>query len=109
MVVLVTGATGLLGPYVVKSLIAHHQKVRCLIHTPGKERLFNDRSIEIRYGDVVDKDSLIDASYGVDAVVHLANYNPSGHHQQKFGSIPDYTLVGTANLIEVFKNQQKKR
>ena len=106
MVVLVTGATGLLGPYVVKSLIAHHQKVRCLIHTPGKERLFNDRSIEIRYGDILDKDSLIEASYGVDTVVHLANYNPSGHHQQKFGSIPDYNLEGTANLVEVFKNQQ---
>ena len=77
-----------------------------MIHTPGKERLFNDRSIEIRYGDILDKDSLMEASYGVDSVVHLANYNPFGHHQQQSDSIPDYNLVGTANLIEVFKNQQ---
>ena len=105
MVVLVTGATGLLGPYVVKSLIAYHQKVRCLIHTPGKERLFNDRSIEIRYGDILDKDSLMEASYGVDTVVHLANHNSFSKGQPQFDGIADHNLLGTANLIDIIKNQ----
>jgi len=50
MVVLVTGATGFLGPYVVERLISYRQTVRCLIHTPGTERTFKDSSIEIRYG-----------------------------------------------------------
>ena len=105
MVVLVTGATGFLGPYVVERLISSHQPVRCLIHTPGTERTFKDSSIEIRYGDMLDIDALVEASYGVDKVIHLADHHSYQLSKQTSNYMPDPNLVGTSNLIEICHNQ----
>ena len=71
MLVLVTGATGFVGRRVVQELQAHHYDVRCLVHTPGRERLFPDRSVEVHYGSIFDRAALTEAFYHVDAVVHL--------------------------------------
>ena len=71
MLVLVTGATGFVGRRVVAELLEHHHQVRCYVHTPGRERLFDNRSVEVRYGGVSDPDALAEAFHGVEAVVHL--------------------------------------
>ena len=71
MLVMVTGATGFLGRRVVRELLARRHQVRCLIHVPGRERLFNHHEVELHYGNVLDTDSLAAAFYNVEAVVHL--------------------------------------
>ena len=71
MLVLVTGATGFLGRCVVRELQEHHQRVRCLVHTPGSERLFPDRSVEVHYGSVTDPAALAGSMYDVEVVIHL--------------------------------------
>jgi uncharacterized protein YbjT (DUF2867 family) len=71
MLVLVTGATGFVGRRLVQELQAHHHNVRCLVHTPGRERLFSDRSVEVHYGSIFDPAALTEAFYHVDAVIHL--------------------------------------
>ena len=71
MLVLVTGATGFLGKRVVRDLIARRHDVRCLIHSPGKERMFDHRTVEVHYGSVTDPDALRQAFHDVQAVVHL--------------------------------------
>ena len=105
MVVLITGATGSLGPYVVERLISYRQTIRCLIHTPGTERIFKDSSIEIRYGDMLDIDALIEASYGVDKVVHLADYQSHRFSRQTSNYASDPNIVGTSNLLEICRKQ----
>ncbi len=71
MLVLLTGATGFLGRRVVRELMARRHQVRCLIHSPGKERIFDHRSVEIQYGSVLEPDALKQAFYDVQSVVHL--------------------------------------
>lgn len=71
MLVLVTGATGFLGRRVVLALLKRHHQVRCLVHTPGRERVFPPRTVDIQYGDILDPDAVAAAFNGVDAVVHL--------------------------------------
>ena len=71
MLILVTGSTGFLGRRVVQRLLEHHHRVRCLVHTPGGERVFEDRSLDIYYGSVTDLEALSEAFQGVDAVIHL--------------------------------------
>ena len=71
MLVLVTGATGFLGRRVVRELLERGHGVRCLVHTPGKERMFSHREVEVQYGSIRDPVSLSNAFYDVDAVVHL--------------------------------------
>ena len=71
MVVLVTGATGFIGRLVVQGLLDHQHPVRCLVHTPGRERVFAPGSVDVHYGNVSDPAALSSAMLGVESVIHL--------------------------------------
>lgn len=71
MTVLVTGATGFLGRRVVAKLLEHNYPVRCLVHSPGRERIFAPGTVDVYYGDISDVNALNSACIGVQQVVHL--------------------------------------
>ena len=96
MLVLVTGATGFLGRQVVSELLTHHHQVRCLVHSPGKERLLDQWNVDVHYGSVLDADSIAQAMYGVQSVVHLV-----GIIRPRRGDTFDRVhRIGTANVAE---------
>jgi nucleoside-diphosphate-sugar epimerase len=64
--VLVTGAAGLLGRYVVRELIGHGYSVR------GFDRHKSDAEIEWHVGDVAQPEAVRRAMAGVDTVLHIA-------------------------------------
>ena len=64
--VLVTGAAGLLGRFVVRELLAHGYAVRGLDRRPG------EADIEWHVGDVTDPAVVGKAMTGADAVLHIA-------------------------------------
>ncbi len=99
MLVLVTGATGFLGRRVVSELLAHHHQVRCLVHSPGRERLLDPWNVDVHYGSVLDVDSVSQAMYDVQAVVHLV-----GTIRPRRGATFDRMhRQGTANVAEAAK------
>jgi NADH dehydrogenase len=68
---LLTGATGLLGHAVVRRLTARGIPVRCLVRDPrrlGPERV----RVQLAIGDLADPASWRNALRGVDTVIHLA-------------------------------------
>src|SRR4051812_46108232 len=70
-VLLLTGATGLLGQAVVRKLTARGIPVRCLVRDPrrlGAQRV----RVQLAIGDLADPASWRNALRGIDAVVHLA-------------------------------------
>jgi NADH dehydrogenase len=70
-VLLLTGATGLLGAAVLRRLTAAGTPVRCLVRDP--RRLGADRvRVQLAIGDLADPASYRNALRGVDTVVHLA-------------------------------------
>jgi NADH dehydrogenase len=71
MTVLVTGATGFIGPHVAHALRAREMPVRALVRTPGRATRLTSWGVEPATGDVTDPASLRAACEGVDAVVHL--------------------------------------
>lgn len=96
MVVLVTGATGFLGRRVVHELLEHNYEVRCLVHSPGRERIFPPRSVDVQYGSVTDPNALASAFQGVDRVVHLVGIIRQG----KGATFNQINHLGTANVVE---------
>lgn len=70
MKVLVTGATGFLGEYVVEQLRARGDEVRGFCRTPS-ERLAK-LGVETALGDITDRAAVVNACRGMDAVIHTA-------------------------------------
>ncbi len=94
MTVLVTGATGFIGPYVVHALRARETPVRALVRKPAHATRLASWGVELVPGDVTDPASLRAACEGVDTVVHLVAIIR--------GRLADFERVmtgGTRNLV----------
>ncbi len=85
--VLVTGANGTVGRFVVAELIAAEHRVRALLH---HNKASIPPGVEIVEGDISSDQDLVSAVKGVDAVIHCAT-NPSRHRH--------VDLKGTQKLV----------
>lgn len=92
--VLVTGAAGLLGRFVVDELLAHGFTVRGLDRRPG------DRPIEWRVGDVTDPRAAREAVADMDAVLHIAAvpniWSGDGQTIMRVNALGTYTILDAA-------------
>jgi uncharacterized protein YbjT (DUF2867 family) len=94
-VLLLTGATGLVGSALLPRLIASGRPVRCLVRDPrrlGAERV----RVQLALGDLSDPPSFRNALRGVDTVVHLA----AAIRDQPGGSIEELNAVATWRMVQ---------
>jgi uncharacterized protein YbjT (DUF2867 family) len=94
-VLLLTGATGLVGSALLPRLTASGRSVRCLVRDPrrlGPERV----RVQIALGDLSDPASFRNALRGVDTVVHLA----AAIRDQPGGSIEETNAVATWRMVQ---------
>ncbi|MGH2918755.1 MAG: NAD(P)H-binding protein [Solirubrobacteraceae bacterium] len=92
---LLTGATGLVGSALLQRLTAAGQPVRCLVRDP--RRLGSDRvRVQIALGDLADPPSFRNALRGVRTVVHLA----ASIRDQPAGSIEELNGIATWRMVE---------
>lgn len=69
---LVTGATGLVGSYIVERVLADGWSVRALVRDPHAATWLGDLGAELARGDLADHESLLAAMGGCDTVFHCA-------------------------------------
>jgi nucleoside-diphosphate-sugar epimerase len=67
---LVTGATGLVGSYIVERLLADGWSVRALVRSPSSD--LSALGVESTRGDVLDRDTFVRSAAGCDAIFHNA-------------------------------------
>jgi nucleoside-diphosphate-sugar epimerase len=98
--VLITGATGAVGPSVVQAFYAKGYLVRTLSIDPPPRGLWPD-DVEVLIGDVTDRATVEAAMKGVDFVVHLAALlhivNPHPELQKDYERI---NVGGTTTVVE---------
>jgi uncharacterized protein YbjT (DUF2867 family) len=107
--VLVVGATGLVGSSVCERLARRGEKVRALIRgTSSKEKIAALQScgVELRVGDLKDPDSIAAACRGVNAVISTASSTLS---RQAGDSIESVDAAGQLNLVNAAKNCDVER
>lgn len=105
--VLVTGANGFLGVWLVKGLIAEGHTVMALVRNPNKEPELLSLKCQIIKGDVTDLASLEAAFWDVEYVFHLAGviaYKPSERELME-----QVNVQGTANVIKACLQRRVKR
>jgi uncharacterized protein YbjT (DUF2867 family) len=94
-VLLLTGATGLIGSALLPRLTGAGHPVRCLVRDP--RRLGDERvRVQIALGDLSDPPSFRNALRGVDTVVHLA----TAIRDQPGGSIEELNAIATWRMVE---------
>ena len=99
MTVLVTGPTGFLGRRVVQKLLDHNYQVRCLVRSPGRERILPQGSVDVYYGDIDNPEALISACRGVEQVIHLVAVIRQG----KEATFDSVNRVGVQNVVAAAK------
>jgi uncharacterized protein YbjT (DUF2867 family) len=104
MKVLVTGATGFVGPAVANAIVDAGHEVRVLERRPGAWRKAGIRCQEAVQGDVTDAESLRRGTTGVDAVVHLVAIRQG--RPELFQRV---MIEGTRNLIAAAKEAGARR
>lgn len=73
MTVLVTGATGFLGSHIAEILANSGQQVRALVRRSSDTSFLSKlKNVELCFGAVEDRESMLRAAQGVDAMVHSA-------------------------------------
>jgi uncharacterized protein YbjT (DUF2867 family) len=91
---LLTGATGLVGSALLPRLLAEGTQVRCLVRDP--RRLGTQRvRVQIALGDLTDPPSFRNALRGVHTVVHLA----ASIRDQPRGSIEELNGIATWRMV----------
>ena len=101
---LLTGATGLVGSALLRRLIAEGTQVRCLVRDPrrlGAQRV----RVQIALGDLADPQSFRNAMRGVDTVVHLA----ASIRDQPRGSIEELNGIATWRMVRAAQRQGVER
>jgi uncharacterized protein YbjT (DUF2867 family) len=94
-VLLLTGATGLIGTALLPRLTAAGLPVRCLVRDP--RRLGGERvRVQIALGDLADPPSFRNALRGVDTVIHLA----AAIRDQRGGSIEELNGLATWRMVQ---------
>src|SRR6266576_6315104 len=101
---LLTGATGLVGSSLLRRLVADGTPVRCLVRDP--RRLGTQRvRVQIALGDLTDPPSFRNALRGVRTVVHLA----SSIRDQPSGSIEELDGIATWRMVEAAERSGAER
>ncbi len=107
--VLVTGATGAVGPRVVQALVAAGYRVRTLsLDDPDPGTFPSD--VKAQIGDITNPDDLQTALQGVDGVIHLAALlhitNPPPALRQQYEQV---NVGGTAKVVAAAQKTNVKR
>ncbi len=100
--ILITGASGFVG----RNLVAHLQprsNVRCLVRRTSNAASL--QGCQLVYGDISDYDSLVAATKGVGAVVHLVAALGASNYEQNY----ETHVAGAEKLIEACKVNGVKR
>ena len=104
MYIALTGATGFVGSYTVRSLVEAGHRIRALVRPTRGVSWLEELEVEICRGDMTDEDALRALVEGMDVVIHTA-YDSTAESQQLkyfrsniFGSL---TLLELARLAGV--------
>ncbi|MGB9727617.1 MAG: NAD-dependent epimerase/dehydratase family protein [Nitrososphaeria archaeon] len=106
MKVLVTGASGFLGGHLIEELVRKGYNVIGMVRKDSSRKLLKELNVSLRFGDLLEPESLVDATRDVDVVVHLAAYYTFFGKKELYEKI---NVQGTRFLLEAMNKNSVKR
>ncbi len=97
---LITGATGFMGPHLVKRLRVEGHHCRCLVRDTSKAQVLAELGAEIISGDITQPATLEGIGDGMDRLLHLATLGHANHYVVTAGMFEQVNVQGTANIMQ---------
>jgi dihydroflavonol-4-reductase len=97
---LITGATGFIGPYLVRKLLSLGHSCRCLVRSVSKAKTVLEPGVELIEGDITDKSTLKGVASGIDAVFHLATLGHTHNFDTPREMFHQVNVRGTVNIMD---------
>ena len=98
MKIFITGGTGFIGIELVKRLEKTEHKLCCLVRKTSNVRLLKGMRVNLVWGDVTDKNSLLPGMEGCDWVINLANVYSFWEPDKRL--FTQVNVEGTRNIME---------
>jgi dihydroflavonol-4-reductase len=98
MKIFITGATGFIGTHLVKRLAKTEHQLFCLARKTSDISELKKQGVTLIYGDVTNKDSLLEGMRGCQWVINLANIYSFWEPDKQIFS--DVNVTGTRNVME---------
>lgn len=96
---LITGATGFVGPYLIKRLVADGHSCNCLVRSGSEKKLPSVNGVNVVTGDITKPETLKGIAEGADCLLHLATLGHMSNFtvtEEMFHSI---NVQGTLNMM----------
>jgi len=97
----VTGATGFIGGRVTRQLVEAGHEVVAIARNPENARGLASIGVDVRRGDITNRDSLREPMAGADGVFHIAGWYKIGSKDPAEGE--RINVVGTRNVLTTMK------
>jgi nucleoside-diphosphate-sugar epimerase len=107
--ILITGATGLTGMYLLKLFdndpMIDKGKIRLFVRKTSNIEHFKEKGLEIAYGDITDKQAIMKASEGVETIIHIVQmrHSPTMVDIANENHIKRLIIVGTAGIYSKYR------
>jgi nucleoside-diphosphate-sugar epimerase len=97
---LITGATGFIGPHLVRTLAHKGNTCRCLVRSNSKTDSLKELGVELVEGDITRADTLKGIAEGMDRVLHMATLGHMSNFSVTESMFEAINVQGTKNLME---------
>ncbi|MBN2000736.1 NAD-dependent epimerase/dehydratase family protein [candidate division KSB1 bacterium] len=104
MNILVTGANGFIGSFLVEKLVQSGHHVRCLVRKTSNLVWLQNQPVEYFYGELADPTTLRGLVNFIDVVFHLAGVTKAKNPQAYYNG----NVSTTENLLDICKNEGSK-
>ncbi len=103
--VVITGATGLLGKHITDRFVSGSSPVRCVVRSSASAKVL--KGVDIVEGDILDPESLEQSFQGADTVIHAAA--KVRFRKKERSQVMDVNVEGTTNVVNACLRTGVKR
>ena len=96
---LITGATGFIGPHLIKKLTGEGHFCRCLVRNSSKTDDLATMGVELAAGDITRPESLKGIANGMDRVLHMATLGHMSNFSVTESMFEAINVNGTRNIM----------
>jgi dihydroflavonol-4-reductase len=97
---LITGATGFIGPHLVKNLVKAGHACRCLVRGSSLASVLQDLGAELVVGDITRPATLAGIAAGMDCVLHLATLGHMSNFTVTESMFEAINVQGAVNVMQ---------